>query len=90
MRAAIRKEEEQRRRKLVKKEKRQVKDAALHSDPSEISEPKGDRRQSQVSQIYSQSDMMLSSAVKLASESDFRDKSQQSLVPKKKKKKQKK
>jgi hypothetical protein len=33
--------------------------------------------------------MMLSSAVKLASESDFRDKSQQNLVAKKKKKKQK-
>lgn len=83
----MKKEEEQRKKSQNKKDKREVKDAAINSDPSEFSEHKG--RPSQVSQVYSQSDMMLSSAVKLASESDFRDKSQQNLVAKKKKKKQK-
>lgn len=47
----MKKEEEQRKKSQNKKDKREVKDAAMHSDPSEFSEHRG--RPSQVSQVYS-------------------------------------
>lgn len=58
------------------------------SDPNEFSQSDMNGRPSNSSVLHSQSDMMLSSAVKLASESSFKiDKSTNQLVNKKKKKK---
>ena len=63
----------------------------MASDPNDFSCSELNGRPSNSSVLHSQSDMMLSSAVKLASESSFnKDKSSNNLVAKKKKKKGKK
>ena len=64
----------------------------MKSDPNEFSSSDiHGGRPSNSSYLHSQNDMMLSSAVKLASESSFREKSSNNpLVQKKKKKKSKK
>ena len=69
-------------------EMQEVAAARLASDPAEYSQSDL-HRPSNVS-MHSNNDMMLSSAVKLASETSLRDISTNQLVPKKKKKKVKK
>lgn len=74
--ANIHRKQMNKKKQILKQEKREVQMAAINSDPQEFScsdvQRGNDNRQSNVSGMqHSQQDMMLSSAVKLASESSF-------------------